>query len=144
MNYMTEAITLAQQAFYEDEVPVGAVIVKNDTVIARAHNAMKRKGSPLYHAEILALNRAYQHLPSLKGCSLYVTLEPCAMCAGALLLSDLSMLYFGAYDTKSGNIEHGLHPLSQNSSLTFNVVGGIQERACAHLLKQFFQTKRSS
>ncbi|MDD5237770.1 MAG: tRNA adenosine(34) deaminase TadA, partial [Candidatus Omnitrophica bacterium] len=104
VKYMREALKEAQKAFEEDEVPVGAVVVCKDKIIARGHNQVERLGDPTAHAEMLALTSAANFLRTkwLNGASLYVTIEPCSMCAGALVLSRIKNLYFGAKDPKTG------------------------------------------
>lgn len=145
MNYMQEALYQASLAFAGDEVPVGAVIVWQHQIIARAHNLVETTHNPLAHAEILAIRQACQVLsqPRLLECDLYVTLEPCTMCAAAIAHARLRRLYFGAFDVKGGAVDHGVRFFNQPTCFHHpEVYGGIQEQACQHLLHQFFQTKR--
>lgn len=144
-KYMIEAIKLAKKAASVDEVPVGAVIVHKNKIIARAHNLTESKINPTYHAEILALTKAAKKLNTNKlvECDLYVTLEPCPMCAHAISLSRIRRLYFGAFDPKGGGVENG--PKIYNSSSCHHkpeVYGGILESECAEVLKNFFALKR--
>ena len=142
---MIEAIKLAKLAARVDEVPVGAVVVHNNKIIAKAHNLTESKCNPTFHAEILALTKAAKKLSTNKlvECDLYVTLEPCPMCAHAISLSRIRRLYFGAFDPKGGGVENG--PKIYNSSSCHHkleVYGGILESECAEVLKNFFELKR--
>lgn len=128
------------------EVPIGAVIVKDNKIIAEAHNEKEKTGNPLAHAEILAIERATKELNSwrLDGCAMYVTLEPCPMCAGAIVMARLDELYFGAYDEKAGGVET-LYHITEDSRLNHvvkKVRGGIMEKQCVDILQQFFQKLR--
>ncbi len=144
---MQLALKEAQRAYERDEVPVGAVIVDgaNGKIIASAGNMVKENKSALAHAEILVIQEASQKLGSayLSNCDIYVTLEPCSMCASAISLARLRRLYFGAYDPKSGGTEHGAcifnHDTCHHKP---EIYGGICEQACSELLSQFFQEKR--
>ncbi len=130
-------------AFQKDEVPVGAAIVKDETLIAVAHNQMRQNTDATAHAEMLCLRQACRILETqhLTDCDLYVTLEPCPMCAGALANARIRNLYFGAYDSKGGGIDHG--PRIFDYSLHKpTVIGGINEQACAQMLSDFFKQKR--
>jgi len=141
------AYALATEAFEADEVPVGAVIfdTKTHEVVATARNQTEELKSPLAHAEMICIAEALKKLGQkrLPGYSLYVTLEPCAMCAGAIAAVRLDNLYFGAYDPKSGAVEQGAkvftHPQTHHKII---VKGGIHEGECGDLLKQFFKNKR--
>lgn len=137
--FMKLALTEAKKAFEEDEVPVGCVIVYNNTVIAKAHNLSEKLNDPTAHAEMMAITAACEKIGSkyLNECIMYVTLEPCTMCAGAGMWSKLGALVFGAYDEKRGyrNHENILHEKTQ-------VVGGILENECSELLKLYFKNKR--
>lgn len=143
--FMRRAILLAQKAASLDEVPVGAVIVQNDKVIARAYNTKNKKKDALLHAEISALRKAQKKLGDwhLNDCDLYVTLEPCPMCAGACINTRLRTIYFGAYDEKAGCCGT-LYNLPQDTRFNHrpNVVGGVLEQECSTLLTQFFKNKR--
>ena len=137
--FMKQALLEAQKAFDEGEVPVGAVIVANDQVIARAHNLTEMLNDVTAHAEMQAITAAANFLGGkyLKGCTLYVTLEPCTMCGGALYWSQLDKIVFGAADEKRGAGRHpGIyHPKTK-------LVSGVLEKEASALMKSFFQTKR--
>ena len=146
-GFMARALDEARAAQARGEVPVGAVVVDAATgnVIARAGNETEAAHDPTAHAEILALRRAAKAKgePRLAGCDLYVTLEPCAMCAAAISHARIRRLYFGAYDPKGGGVEHGPRFFSQPTCHHApEVVGGISETAAAELLKTFFQDRR--
>lgn len=138
-KYMDIALNEAKKALAKGEIPVGAVIVKDNIVIAKAHNTREKTQNALAHAEIIAIDQACNCLNNwrLEDCDLYVTLEPCPMCCGAILQSRIKNVYFGAYSTDNGcmgtvtNIPH----LLKNNSLT--VYGGIMEDQCASLLSDF-------
>jgi tRNA(adenine34) deaminase len=137
--FMKKALQEAEIAFEKDEIPVGAVIVVNDTIIARTHNLTELLHDVTAHAEMQAITSAANFLGGkyLKGCTLYVTLEPCQMCAGALYWSQISKIVFGATDSKRGYKTLGtqIHPKTE-------VVSGILEKECAELMTSFFQKKR--
>jgi tRNA(adenine34) deaminase len=137
--FMKKALQEAEIAFEKDEIPVGAVIVVNNTIIARTHNLTELLHDVTAHAEMQAITSAANFLGGkyLKGCTLYVTLEPCQMCAGALYWSQISKIVFGATDTKRGYKTLGtqIHPKTE-------VVSGILEKECAELMTSFFQKKR--
>ncbi len=139
------ALKEAMTAFRRDEVPVGAVIVKGGTVIAKAHNQIEMLQDPTAHAEILAIGAAANHLGSrrLDGCTLYVTLEPCPMCAGALVLSRLDRVVFGSYDPKMGACST-LYNIAQDERLNHRVevIAGVMDAEAGSLLKEFFAKKR--
>ncbi len=141
-NWMDAALSEAKQALAENEVPVGAVIVFSNKIVASAHNRCESSHDPLQHAEMLALRDAYRILGTLDGCTMYVTLEPCAMCVGAMLHLRLPRLVFGAYDSECGccgsRIDLGDHWFDH----TVETIGGICESECAELLKTFFLTLR--
>mgnify|MGYP005709327003 FL=1 len=138
--FMREAIREAVKAFEEDEVPVGAVVVANNKIIARGYNLTERLTDVTAHAEMQAITSASNYLgvKYLKDCTLYVTLEPCAMCAGALFWSQIDRVVFGANDEKRGFNALGIkvHPKT-------TVTGGIEEEVCTDLLKDFFRSKRN-
>jgi tRNA(adenine34) deaminase len=141
-QYMQQAIKEAQKAFDKDEVPVGAILVMNDSIIARAHNQVELLNDSTAHAEILALTTAYNALGSkyLPDATLYVTVEPCLMCSGALYWSKIGRIVFGAYDEKNGyrkttGANNPFHPKTI-------VSGGILEAECSRLMKDFFRSKR--
>lgn len=139
---MKEALAEAQKAFSKDEVPVGAIVVVNNRVIARAHNQVELLTDSTAHAEILALTTAYQFLGSkyLPDATLYVTVEPCLMCSGALYWSKIGAIVFGAYDEKNGYRKStgNNNPFHPKTTLT----GGILAEECAVLMKEFFRGKR--
>jgi tRNA(adenine34) deaminase len=144
-SFVNEALQEAQKAFRLGEVPVGAVIVKDNTIIARAHNLTKTLNDSTAHAELLVIQQACKVLktPYLLDCSMYVTLEPCCMCAGAISLSRLKRLYYGAYDPKGGAVDHGPVFFSQKTCLHApEVISGIEETHSSKLLKDFFNQKR--
>lgn len=137
--FMKQALLEAEKAFALDEVPVGAVIVANQQIIARAHNLTEQLTDVTAHAEMQAITAAANFLGGkyLKGCTLYVTLEPCVMCGGALYWSQLDKVVFGARDEKRGASSKGnlYHPKT-------TVIGGIMESECGDLVKEFFARKR--
>lgn len=140
-HFMRQALREAEQAFKADEVPVGAVVVCAGRIIARAHNLTERLNDVTAHAEMQAITAAANDLGGkyLKDCTLYVTLEPCPMCAGALQWAQVGRIVFGAFDEKAGYRRIGgklLHPKTQ-------VMGGILEAECADLIKAFFKRKRA-
>ena len=140
-HFMRQALREAEQAFQADEVPVGVVVVSHGTIITRGHNLTERLNDVTAHAEMQAITAAAEHIGGkyLTDCTLYVTLEPCVMCAGALRWAQLGRLVFGAFDEKQGYRRIGgslLHPKTQ-------VMGGILEPQCADLMKAFFRRKRA-
>jgi tRNA(adenine34) deaminase len=144
-KFIEEAYKLAQSAADGGDVPVGAVVVYEGEIIGRGENRRQRTGDPSAHAEILALKQASEHLGSwnLSGCSLYVTLEPCPMCAGAVIVSRIDNVYFGAYDRELGCCGT-LYNLPEDERMNHraNVYGGILEEKCAKILSDFFKDKR--
>jgi tRNA(adenine34) deaminase len=143
--FMKEALRQAVKAADSDEVPIGAVIVHNAKIIARAHNQVETLKDATAHAEVLAITQASQVLGDwrLEGCTLYVTKEPCPMCSGAMVLSRLERLVFGAQDPKAGGAG-GLFNIVSNPTLNHQVVsqGGVLGEVCLTLLKDFFLIKR--
>lgn len=142
---MLASLAEARLAFAAGEVPVGAVVVRNGTVLARAHNLVETTHDPTAHAEILAVRAAAKVLgtPRLVDCDLYVTLEPCAMCAQALSLARIRRLYFGAYDPKGGGVEHGARVFERETCHHRpEVYGGVCESEAADLLRRFFGERR--
>ncbi len=143
--YMNYAFKEAERAFDKEEVPIGCVIVFQNTIIAKAHNQVESLKDPTAHAEILAITSAAEYLNSkqLAGCTMYVTLEPCAMCAGAIVLSKIENLFFGAYDIKSGACGSVLN-ITSNKSLNHEckVLGGVLDSKCIEILKMFFEVRR--
>ncbi len=138
--FMKEALKEAKKAFDNDEVPVGAVVVANNAVIGRAHNLTELLNDVTAHAEMQVITSAANAIGGkyLTNCTLYVTLEPCVMCAGALAWSQISKIVYGAKDEKRGFglLEHPvLHPKTE-------VVQGVMEKECSELIKEFFRKKR--
>ncbi len=137
--FMKLAIREAEIAYSKDEVPVGAVIVSQNKILAKAHNLSEVLIDVTAHAEMQAITAASNYLQSkyLTNCTMYVTLEPCSMCAGALYWSQISKIVIGASDPKRGFITTGvpLHPKTE-------IIGGVLEDECSALLKNFFQSKR--
>ena len=137
--FMRQAIREAIKALEEDEVPVGAVVVVNKQIIARGHNTTERLNDVTAHAEILAITSAANYLgvKYLNDCTIYITLEPCSMCAGALFWSQIGRVVYGASDEKRGFIKSGgeLHPKTIKTM-------GIEAEVCSDLLKDFFRKKR--
>ena len=143
--YMREALKEAKKAFEDDEVPVGAVVVHKAKIIARGYNQIERLKDPTAHAEMLVLTSAANYLGTkwLSQASLYVTIEPCSMCAGALVLARVKNLYFGAKDPKTGACG-SVFNIANNKKLNhrIKVKGGILKEECAFLLSEFFRNKR--
>lgn len=142
---MKEALKEAQKAFIKDEVPVGAVIVYKNKIIARGYNQKERKNDATLHAEIVALKKAYKKMGTwrLNECDMYVTLEPCAMCAGAIIQSRMHNLIFGAYDLKGGCVTSKINLFEKGLfNHDMNVISGYMENECSKLLKDFFKNKR--
>lgn len=142
---MRLALAEAEAAAAAGEVPIGAVIVKAGTVIATAHNETRRRPDPTAHAELLAIRRAAQRLGEerLEGCELWVTLEPCPMCAGAIAHARLARVYYAAPDPKGGGVEHGARVFEQLQCLHRpEVYAGMGETESAELLRGFFRERR--
>lgn len=143
--YMAEALAEAQAGAAAGEVPIGAVLVLGGEIVARAQNRVERDRDPTAHAELLALREGARalELKRLERATLYVTLEPCPMCAQAIAFARLKKLVFGAYDPKGGGVDHGPRIFQQPTCHHRpEVVGGVQELACARLLRDFFKEKR--
>ena len=143
-KFMTEAIKEAKAAAFENEVPVGAVIVKNGEIIAKERNRREKNNDATAHAELLAKKKACKKLNSwrLNDCELYVTLEPCPMCAGAIINSRIKTVVFGAFDKKGGAVESKVDLFSKGFNHKPEIYGGVCEKECAELLKKFFEEKR--
>lgn len=141
---MSEALAEARLAAEKDEVPVGAVVVRGGEIIARAHNLRETEKNALMHAETMAVDAACRALGGwrLPGCTLYVTLEPCPMCAGAIVNSRIERVVFGAYDRRAGAfgsvLDLNAYPLNHKPE----IVGGIMEEECRTMLQEFFKKKR--
>lgn len=146
-KFMKLALAEAKKAYAKNETPIGAVIVKDGKVIARGHNLRETKKNALCHAEIIALNKACKKLGGwrLFECDMYVTLEPCLMCAGAIVQARIKNLYFGAYDKKGGGVG-SLIDIPSLPGVTQRVAaaGGILEDECSSILKDFFKGLRKS
>lgn len=147
IKFMKMAYKLALKAYDIGEVPIGAVIVKDGKVIAKAYNKRNFKRLSTAHAEILAIEKACKKLGDwrLDDCDMYVTLEPCPMCAGAIVNSRIKKLYFGAYERKSGSVLSNYQILFKGGlNHTVQAEGGILEEDCSCLLKKFFKSKRNN
>jgi tRNA(adenine34) deaminase len=140
--YMRQALIQAQKAFEEDEVPIGAVVVINDKIIARGYNQVEKLQDPTAHAEIIALTSAFNYLGSkyLPDATIYITIEPCLMCAGAMYWSKIGRIVYGASDEKNGY----LHTTKENSPFhpKTELIKGVLQEECAELIKTFFKQKR--
>ncbi len=144
-HFMQIALAEAEQARRENEVPIGAVIVYQERVIACAHNQREQLGDPTAHAEMIAITQAAEARQSwrLDGCTLYVTLEPCPMCAGAIVQARLTMVVYGTTDPKAGAVET-LYRLLSDPRLNHRaeVVAGVLAEPCGRILSEFFQEQR--
>jgi len=143
--YMKYALAEAYKAYDEDEVPVGAVIVRNGEIIGRGHNQIKTLKDPTAHAEMIVITQAADHLRNerLDGCILYVTLEPCAMCTGAAVLARLKSIIFGAWDPKTGACGSAVDLVKPGLfNHDMEVTGGILETECRSVIQEFFLAKR--
>lgn len=144
-KYMKEALKEAYKAELLDEVPIGCVIVKDDKIIARGHNLRETKQQSINHAEIIAIQKACKKVGSwrLEDCTLYVTLEPCCMCAGAILQSRILRVVYGAADPKGGSIESTMRMYEQDGFNHYpEVISGIMREECSQILTSFFRNKR--
>jgi tRNA(adenine34) deaminase len=145
-GFMNEALKEAQKAYDEDEVPVGAVMVVEGEIIARAHNTRENEGSPLGHAEINLIQKAKTHFEGWRylNASLYVTLEPCVMCAGAIISARIENVYYGTEDPKAG-VCKSLYQLFSDKRFNHrpNLHGPILQDQCSSILKHFFASKRN-
>lgn len=144
IKYMEEAVKLAKEACQDGEVPVGAVIVRDGKIIATGRNRREKEKNALLHAEIDAINNACKTLGGwrLWNCEIYVTLEPCPMCAGAIINAHIPNVYFGAYDYKNGSCGTVTNLFEMPYSFKPSCTGGIMEEECAKLLKDFFKKLR--
>lgn len=146
-KFMIMAYKQAEKAKEKDEVPIGAVIVKDGKVISKGYNLVENTNKATAHAEITAIEKACKKLKSwrLDGAEIYVTLEPCAMCAGAIANARIKKVYFGAYERKSGCAESKYPVLSDNGlNHSAEYEGGIMEEECASLIKKYFSEKRKA
>ena len=144
-RFMKEAIKEAKKAELIDEVPIGCVIVKDDKVISRGHNQRETKQNPTGHAEIIAINKAAKKLKSwrLEGCDIYITLEPCIMCSGAIIQSRIRHIYFGAFDPKGGALGSSINVLdAKNINHHPDVTSGILLEECSSIITNYFKSKR--
>ena len=141
-QFMRQALVQAQKAFEEDEVPIGAIVVLNNKIIARGYNQVEKLSDSTAHAEIIALTSAFNFLGSkyLPDATIYITVEPCLMCAGALYWSKIGRIVYGAADEKNGylHLTKGTSPFHPKTAL----VRGVLQEECAALMKSFFQQKR--
>lgn len=146
MDYMKRALELAQEAFDDGEVPVGAVVVKKTTgeIVGEGRNRRESEKNALAHAELSAINEACRKLGGwrLPDCAIYVTLEPCPMCSGAIINSRIDDVYFGAYDVKSGSVESVQQMFNFPYNHKPNVYGGICEQECSEKLSEYFKYLR--
>jgi len=144
--YMREALKEAQKAFSRDEVPVGCVIVHKGAIVGRGHNQVEMLKDPTAHAEMLALTSAANSLGAkwLNEAAVYVTIEPCSMCSGAMVLARVKSLFYGASDPKTGGCGSVFNIVnSKKLNHRIKVVKGVLEEECAELLKEFFKFKRA-
>ncbi|MCH5296255.1 MAG: nucleoside deaminase [Ruminococcus sp.] len=144
LDFMRAALEMAQEAYDDDEVPVGAVVVRNNEIISRGRNRREKEKNALLHAEIDAINKACNALGGwrLWNCELYVTLEPCPMCAGAIINAHIPKVYFGAYDFKNGSCGTITNLFEMPYNFKPNSTGGIMQNECSQLLKDFFKKLR--
>ena len=146
IEFMKLALEQAKIAYKKDEVPIGAVIVCNDNVIAKGFNIREKRNDPTGHAEIVAIKKACKKRRSwrLEDCTIYVTVEPCSMCAGAIVNARIAKVYFGACEEKSGRAK-SKYPVLTDSGLNHKTefTGGIEQETCANLIKNYFKEKRS-
>jgi tRNA(adenine34) deaminase len=145
-RWMEYAFREAEKAFDQNEVPVGCIIVRGNKIIGKGYNQNETLKDPTAHAEIIAITAAAAQLKSkiMEGCTMYVTLEPCPMCAGALVLARIQTLVFGAYDPKAGACGT-LYTITEDVRLNHRVqtIGGVLDEKCSVLLREFFALKRS-
>ena len=143
-KFMKRALELANKAYALGEVPVGAVIVKNGEIIGEGYNMREQKQNPLSHAEIEAINNAAKKIGCwrLEDCELYVTLEPCPMCTGAIINSRIKTVIFGAYDKNAGSMDSVINLCDYPYNHKVEIYGGICEDQCKEILQNFFQNLR--
>ena len=148
MNFMNQAFILAKKALSHDDVPIGAVIVRNDKIIARGENRVQKSKNPTLHAEIVAINKACKKLNAkfLDDCDIYVTLEPCAMCATAISFARIKNIYFAAADEKGGGITANARMFENDKHLWKPNVIQTSEytEQSAKMLREFFQKQRTN
>lgn len=146
-KFMYEAIKMASLAYLDDEVPIGCVIVRNDKIVAGGCNQREQDNDPTAHAEIVAIKRAARILGDwqLVDCELYVTIEPCIMCAGAIIQSRIKRVVYGAPDPRGGALGSSINVLEAvNINHRPEVVGGVRQEECAGFVKRYFKEKRKS
>ena len=145
MNYIKEAYKQACIAYNKDEVPVGAVIVKDGKIVARAHNNKENSNDPTAHAEIVCIRKACKKLNNwyLKDCEMYVTLEPCSMCVGAIIQARIKKVYYGVKDFRAGAIGGLYNLMDQKGFNHYFEYECLEEEMCGKLLKDFFKNKRN-
>ena len=146
IKYMQEALKEAELAALEDEVPIGCVIVKDDQIIARGHNQRDKSHNPLGHAEVLAIKKASEIVNDwqLVDCTLYVTIEPCIMCSGAIIQSRIKRVVYGATDIKGGAFGSSINVLEANNiNHRPEIVKGVLENECTAIIKNYFKSKRN-
>lgn len=143
-TYMQEALKQAQKAYEKGEIPVGAVVVKDNQIIARAHNLKESKKDTTKHAEIIAIQKASKKIGAwrLQDCDMYVTLEPCSMCAGAMIQARIRHLYIGTMDDKTGACGSVLNLLEYPFNHRIEITTGVMQKECEAMLKQFFRELR--
>lgn len=141
--YMARALALAKEAANDGEIPVGAVVVKNKRIIGEGRNRREKEKTPLAHAELEALHAAAKSIGDwrLSGCELYVTLEPCAMCSGAIIMARIGKLVFGAYDEAAGGVISRGEMFSSFENKV-QIIGGYMEKDCRSILSDFFEKMR--
>ena len=141
---MKQAYRQALLAYKEDEVPVGCVIVKDDKVIARAHNRKEKKNCAIFHAEIECIKKACKKLNNwnLKGCNIYITLEPCMMCAGAIINSRIDNVYYACKDPKGGSLVSNIKLIDIKNINHYPNIVELYTKECSDILKEFFKNKR--
>lgn len=142
--FMREALAQAKISATQDEVPIGAVIVKNGEVIARAHNTRNKSRNAVEHAELVAIEQACKALNDwrLVGCDLYVTLEPCVMCLGACYNARIANVYFGAFDLSGNGCVQLSEMIGRTLNHELNIRGGVLDKECSQLLTDYFKSKR--
>ncbi len=143
--YMNKALDLAREGARNNEVPVGCIIVKNNKIIAQEYNKVRQLNDPTAHCEILAIRKASKALNTynLDGCSIYVTLEPCPMCTGAIINAKIKNIIFGAYEYEKGSCGSFINLLNNKHAKGISLYGGILEEESSKIMRDFFSTLRS-
>ena len=144
-KFMNEALKEAKKAYKKEEIPVGAIIVKDGEIIARAHNLRETRESSISHAEILAIEKANKKLNAwrLENCEMYITLEPCMMCMGAIINSRIKKIYIGTLDPKTGACESVINIEDYRFNHVVEIETGILKEECEYILKDFFKMLRT-